>query len=203
MMRLRLTLAFVAAVTTCSACGPRLNIVTGTTIGLKASPGDGQTSLPQVTLAYKRMETALLPTKGAAGTYDPNDASGTSTSDAYSALGTFFMSSKFFGDTTLESFISTGHAAQNLAQPGSGFQQQFAKATLGVVPAAIQKRRLALLQDPTAQNEAKAQQILDLAAYPKQVGATAVFSLKDAISRADSDAQLSALESAFFKVEHP
>jgi hypothetical protein len=93
-------------------------ISTGTTIGLKATPGDGQTRLPQVTFGYKRAELALVPT---AGTH------ATDTEDAFSTLAAFYFSTQWFGETELSSFIGTGYAAQNIQQQ-AGFQQEILKA---------------------------------------------------------------------------
>lgn len=90
---------------TLSACGPRVIISTGTTIGLKATPGDGYTRPPQVTLGYKRAETALVPTAG---------AKATSTADAFSTLAVIHFSTLWFGTTELQSFLGTGIAAREL-----------------------------------------------------------------------------------------
>lgn len=90
---------------TLSACGPRVIISTGTTIGLKATPGDGNTRPPQVTLAYKRAELALVPTRG-------NQA--TSNSDAFSTLAAIHFSTRWFGSTEISSFLGTGMAARDI-----------------------------------------------------------------------------------------
>jgi hypothetical protein len=190
----RIAVVAVTAALPVAACGPRLNVITGTTVGLKASPGDGSTTPPQVTLAYKRAEGALVPTAGNSSTKD--------TSDTYSALTAYFLKTSWFGATTLESVISTGHAARNLAKPSSAFQQEFAAATLKEVDAAVQKRREALAQDPAAADEEKAQRILDLAGYAKRPGMNAVQSLKSVILDAQTDGEVARLEAVFFQVQH-
>lgn len=88
-----------------SACGPRVVISTGTTIGLKATPGDGNTRPPQVTLGYKRAETALVPTAGGKATAD---------ADAFSTLAAIYFSTKWFGRTEIHSFVGSGVAAREI-----------------------------------------------------------------------------------------
>jgi len=88
-------------------CGPRVIIATGTTLGLKATPGDPQAGRsPQLTLGYKRAETSLVPTGRNKADRD---------SDAYSTLAAFSLSTQWGGNTTLSSFISSGLAARALA----------------------------------------------------------------------------------------
>jgi hypothetical protein len=89
-----------------AGCGPRVLVVTGTTLGLKATPGDPQAGQsPQVTLGYKRAETSLVPTGAVPATVKE---------DAYSTLAVFSFDTTWFGKTNLSSFISTGFAAQAL-----------------------------------------------------------------------------------------
>ena len=88
-----------------SACGPRVVISTGTTIGLKATPGDGNTRPPQVTFGYKRAETALVPTAG---------RTATAKADAFSTLAAIYFSTRWFGKTEIRSFIGTGFAAREV-----------------------------------------------------------------------------------------
>jgi len=88
-----------------SSCGPRVVISTGTTIGLKATPGDGNTRPPQVTLGYKRAETALVPTAGGKATAD---------ADAFSTLAAIYFSTKWFGRTEIHSFVGSGVAAREV-----------------------------------------------------------------------------------------
>ncbi len=89
-----------------SACGPRVIISTGTTIGLKATPGDGNTRPPQVTFAYKRAELALVPTS--------NAKKATTNSDAFSTLAAIHFSTQWFGNTEIRSFLGTGLAARDI-----------------------------------------------------------------------------------------
>lgn len=94
-------------------CGPRVLIATGTTIGLKANPGDPQGGRsPQVTFGYKRAELALIATKGTGAT-----EAGT---DAYSTFASFGFKTQWFGDTELASFMATGFAARALTAPDQG-----------------------------------------------------------------------------------
>lgn len=94
------------------ACGtPRLLIATGTTIGLKATPGDGQARPPQVTFAYKRAELAVVPTAQGSG---KRDKSGNLLQEAYSTLAAFSFFTTWFGETRIDSVVATGHAARNL-----------------------------------------------------------------------------------------
>jgi hypothetical protein len=102
-LRLALTLSLMGG--SFLGCGPRVTISTGTTIGLKASPGDGSTRPPQVTLGYKRAETSLVPTAG-------KEAS--SSTDAFSTLAAVYFKTEWFGKTELRSFIGTGHAARDI-----------------------------------------------------------------------------------------
>jgi hypothetical protein len=88
-----------------SGCGPRVIISTGTTIGLKATPGDGSTRPPQVTFGYKRAETALVPTAG---------SKATKVEDAFSTLAALYFETRWFGKTELRSFVGTGIAAQEV-----------------------------------------------------------------------------------------
>lgn len=105
-----LGLALLAA-----GCGtPRLLIATGTTIGLKATPGDGQARPPQVTFAYKRAELAVVPSpRGSA----ERAADGSLVSEAYSTLAAFSFVTDWFDETCLDSLVATGHAARLLQDP--------------------------------------------------------------------------------------
>lgn len=168
---------------------PRVTVVTGTTVGLKATPGDGQTRPPQVTLGYKRAELAINPTKGGTATKDA--------SDAFSTLAAFFFSTHWFGQTELASFIATGHSARDIQTSGQEFSTAFAQETLGVVAEEIQKRRLALAKDWEALSEEETKKILDFAGLPGKANRTAKESLLDAIKDAQTTSQLIVLESAF------
>ncbi len=85
-----------------AACGSRVVIGTGTTLGLKATPGDLSTRPPQVTLGYKRAETAFIPTSGEVATKNQ---------DAFSTLAALYFQTEWIGDTELRSFVGTGIAA--------------------------------------------------------------------------------------------
>lgn len=179
-------LALVMAILSLSACGPRVIISTGTTLGLKATPGDGYTRPPQVTFGYKRAESALLSTAG---------LNATDTSDAFSTLAAFHFKTFWFGDTELHSFIGTGIAARDVQ--GTDFQQAFAEATMGVVPASIQTRRVTLNRQRMNIDEIEAQQVLDLAKYSKVDHKDACSSLQDYILDATTEPRLMRLEAAY------
>jgi len=112
--------ALLLVVLALGACGgPRVNIITGTSIGLKATPGDGSTRPPGVTLGYKRAEAALVPTKA-------DQAS--KTSDAPSTVAAFRFFTEWFRHTELDSFIATGLSAAPLMAEGSEFGRAFREA---------------------------------------------------------------------------
>lgn len=179
-------LALVIAVLNLSACGPRVIISTGTTLGMKATPGDGNTRPPQITFGYKRAESALLSTAG-------NKA--TDSSDAFSTLAAFHFKTYWFGGTELHSFIGTGIAANEVQ--GSDFQQAFADATLGTVPLSTHARQVSLNRQWGSLDETKAQRVIDLAGYSKVVGKNARLSLQDYILDATTEPRLMMLEAAF------
>lgn len=114
-MRPLLALSLLLVLTGCGT--GRVIISTGTTIGLKATPGDG-TRPPQVTFGYKRAEASIVPTRGEAVSGD---------TDAFSTLVAFHFQTQFFGKTELDSFISTGGAARDIQQEGSAFTRQIAQ----------------------------------------------------------------------------
>ena len=172
---------------------PRMTVVTGTTIGLKATPGDGQTRPPQVTFGYKRAEFAIVPTAGKVAQKD--------TSDAFSALTTLSFTTHWFGETKLASFIATGYAARDIQEKGSAFNAAFVQETLGIVSEAIQNRRVALAKDWDALlGEDEAKRVLDFAGLPVKPHRTPKESLVDAIKDAQTTSQLMVLESAFHRV---
>jgi hypothetical protein len=105
-----IALAALATTALGSGCsGRRMLVVTGTSIGLHVTPGDGETSPPQATLGYKRSEVAIVPT----GSKDAlNDADASKRTDAFSALAAFRFYSRWVERTTVESVIATGHAAR-------------------------------------------------------------------------------------------
>jgi hypothetical protein len=184
-------------ITGCATQQPRVTVVTGTTIGLKASSGDGNTQPPQVTFAYKRSELALIPTKGGVAVKKDTPPAG---SDAFSTLVAFFFSTEWFGKTEVDSFIATGHAARDIQVRGSEFNTAFAQATLGVVPEEIQMRRAKLIARWRPLGDDQAQRVLDLAQVSVKPAKTSKESLQDAIKDAQTASQLTVLESAFQRV---
>ena len=92
-------------------CARRMTVSTATTIGLNATPGDGKSQAPQITLAYKRAEMALVPTGGKAATREPD-------SDSYSALAIVDFRTRWFGGTSIDQFVATGHAAREIQEEG-------------------------------------------------------------------------------------
>jgi hypothetical protein len=119
-MRSLLVLALLLAFAGCGTdrAISRVIIATGTTIGLKATPGDGSSRPPQVTFGYKRAEASIIPTKGMA--VGPNE-------DAFSTLAAFHFETRFFGETGLDSFIGTGRSAVAIQQK-SAFSREIAEA---------------------------------------------------------------------------
>jgi hypothetical protein len=114
-------------------CGPRVIIVTGTTIGLKANPGDPEGGRsPQVTLGYKRAEGAIVATKGDGATGDKAPKPG---QDAYSTFASVGFKTTWFSDTELTTFIASGFAARGLTAPDSDASDA-AGVPKGVVPRA-------------------------------------------------------------------
>jgi hypothetical protein len=174
-----------------TACGPRVIISTGTTIGLKATPGDGTTRPPQVTLAYKRAETAFVPT---------NASVATASEDAFSTLAALHFSTKWFGETKLRSVVGTGIAARDLTG-SAAFADQFAAATLGQVSEATQQRRELLIPKWQQLTEDNASRALDIAGFAKIAKKTAKQSLHDYILDAQTESQVAKLESVFFRIQ--
>lgn len=119
---LKTSLALAVAVVALPACGPRVIIATGTTIGLKATPGDGNTRPPQVTFGYKRAELALVPTKSRLAT---------SKSDAFSTLAAIHFTSLWFGKTEIRSVVGTGLAAREIQ--GRADQERKIRAESGTL----------------------------------------------------------------------
>jgi hypothetical protein len=174
-----------------TGCAPRVNLTTGTTIGLKATPGDGSARPPQVTLGYKRAELAFVPTEGKGTTAD---------TDAASTLASIHFSTRWFGHTELDSFIATGSAAQKLTSPGSAYGDALAAVTLGVVPEALQQRRATLAARADQLTEPQARQALATLQLATKPGKSAQQSLKDYILDARDERLVERLESAVFRV---
>jgi hypothetical protein len=112
-MKKNLFLLLTATALLAACSSPRMTIITGTSVGLHLTPGNGQETPPQVSLAYKRTELALIPVSRAGA--HKTGTSVTNAVDAYSSLAGFDFRSSFFGGTIqLQQFISTGFASREL-----------------------------------------------------------------------------------------
>jgi hypothetical protein len=188
-MRAVAAVMFVAV----AGCGPRVLISTGTTLGLKATPGNVEGGRPpQVTLGYKRAELSLVPTRGTGATRLPDGRQ----EDAFSTLAAFDFQTRWFGKTELSSFISTGFAAQEIQKNGT-FADAFVEKTLPVLEPDLQARRAALSAQGKVLDEAGAKAILDRAGLPLKANVDARASLWEYIFDARTDPQLKLLEKAF------
>jgi hypothetical protein len=141
-MRIALVMACVGSALLCGCTS--MVISTGTTIGLKATPGDGSTQTPQVTFGYKRMELAYVPVEaGAASKSQPARKTAKAEAppaaapgetqpapadvDAFSALAVIDVQTKWFGRTVIKQFISSGIAAREISannEFANGFAEQ-------------------------------------------------------------------------------
>jgi hypothetical protein len=175
-----------------TACGTRVITTTGTTLGLKASPGDGQTRPPQVTFGYKRAEASIIPTKGTGATKEKNDA--------YSTLSTFYFNSRWFGDTHIASFIGTGFAARDIVDDGTSFKQAFANATVRTIETSLQNRRKQLVDQVDLLTNDQMKRALDILAAPVPPGQTPQQALKGLIGDAQNEAQIARIGDAFNQV---
>jgi len=201
-LRALATMVLAVAAGALCGCANRVMIVTGTTVGLRASPGDGAARPPEVALAYKRAETAFVPTAAKTVTKDGGDA--------YSTLAVFALRTEWFSETRISSLIATGHAAREI-QGESGvdeFNKAFAQPTLVVPPAEIAARqkalidRLAALATRDAANlEKQALKILTASGLSKVANKSAAESLQDRITETKDVATLERLESTFELVE--
>jgi hypothetical protein len=180
-----------------TACQPHVVIVTGTTLGMKATPGDGSSRPPQVTLGYKRAEAALVPTGSAGSTDDGRDA--------FSTMSAFDFRTRWFGETELSSFIGTGMAVRKIQgddeHPGTQFQEAFAKATLTVVPEALQDRRKVLAAAARGLTDAERRAILVKIGHPAGAASPSAV-LGEAILDAQNEDAVKRLEEAFAAVRH-
>ena len=116
------TLLLAAMLLSPAGCARRMTVSTGTTIGLHATPGDGKSQSPQVTLAYKRSEIALVPTGE-----KPAKKKQNGNSDSYSSLAVIDFQTKWFGSTSIDQFIATGHASRDIQHEGSAFTETLAR----------------------------------------------------------------------------
>lgn len=193
-MSTRLVCTLVLSALAAGGCS-RVVIATGTTLGMKATPGDATSRPPQVTLGYKRAELALVPTKGGEATDDPKSPE--RNNEAYSTLASFFFQTEWFGRTEIESFIATGHAARKIQGEGSRFNSTFARASLNAdLPPAITARQDALFERWRGMDESAAAAALARAGMPVKPGKNAKQSLQDYLNAAESDPALTSLERA-------
>lgn len=191
-LRASTAVGLMLVLSTSSGCDPRrrIVIVTGTTIGLKATPGDGESRPPQVTLGYKRAELALVPTRGEAATGGSKQCADETAAkdpkkctDAFSTMAAFDFRTRWFGATQLSSFISTGFAAREIqteetptqgervtAAPNA-FTEEFGnvvrKATVGPSSPDVFARRKALQEKRRKLTQDEARQVLDLVGASK------------------------------------
>lgn len=193
------TLALVASGGV-SACGTRVITTTGTTLGLKASPGDGQARPPQVTFGYKRAEASIVPTKGSGATRESKDGKSVAKDDAYSTLSTFYFSTEWFGDTHIAAFVGTGFAARDIIGDDGTFGQSFANATVRSLPTALHNRRVQLDGQLTALSDSQVTRVLDILAVPVSPGQTPRQTLQAVIADARSEAHIARIGDAFNRV---
>lgn len=196
MTRRYLSIALLCAIAAAIGGCSRVVIATGTTLGLKATPGDGTSRPPQVTLGYKRGELALVPTKSERAVNDDEDPA--KDSDAFSTLASFFFQTSWFGRTEVESFIATGHAARRIQGESSRFNEAFAEATLsGTLAPEIETRQRQLFERWQTLNESQAASVLAATGDRRKPNKTAKQSLQDYLLTAESDEALSKFERAF------
>jgi len=180
-----------------TACGPRVVIVTGTTLGLKATPGDGNSRPPQVTLGYKRAEAAIVPTNGAVSMKDGTDA--------FSTMAAFDFRTRWFGETELASFVGTGFAVREIQDDANGTEFGdgfFAASTVKDVPAPLQDRRKALATQLNGMSDAQCRQVLGQVSRPLPKGPTACDEVRKTLLVTNTDTDMKALEDAAGNVGH-
>jgi hypothetical protein len=182
------------------ACAPRVIVATGTTLGIRATPGDGQTRPPQVVLGYKRAEAALIPVEGGGAQTNGDEMK----TDAASIVASFYLKSEWTAGTEIRSFIGSGFAARSIVGD-SWFSYAFANAALSNLPSHIVDRRERLAAQLRAlnRNESSAERVLSLAQLSKKTNRTATESLRVYILDATTDADLRKLETAFAAVPTP
>jgi hypothetical protein len=190
------TIVAMATVLLAAACQPHVIISTGTTLGLKATPGDGESRPPQVTLGYKRAEVALVPTNG--------DAAHEKGTDAFSTLAAFDFRTRWFGQTELSSFIATGLTARDIQgdRHNDEFERAFAAATLTEVEQPLQDRRVALSERARGLSDADDRTILGKVGRSIRAHQTAAQAVGEAILVANTETSVKALENAFDAVGH-
>lgn len=184
-----------------TGCAQRMTVSTGTIIGLNATPGDGQTQAPQVTLAYKRSELAFVPTgERLAKKGPPIDT------DAYSALAIIDFKTRWFRGTQIDQFIATGHAARDI-QDSPQFTGALLSGVYSEPSSEIVKRRNALaakihalwMQKPPEEQNQFAKALLMHAGYP-DVQQPATNILQRALEDVRTDEAMKDFESAFTRL---
>jgi hypothetical protein len=179
------------------ASNPHVIIATGTTLGIKATPGDGQTRPPQLVVGYKRAEVAVIPVDA---TGAQRDDARVVQKEAASTVASFYMKNTWTSETVIRSFIGTGFAARSVVEKPA-FQEEMSRAVQTArQPAAALREMLKAHWAALNGDEARAQKILDLAEYPRKTARSAVESLRDYIEGAGTAAALARLASAFNRV---
>jgi hypothetical protein len=195
-------------------CAPRMTVATGTTIGLNATPGDGQAQSPQVTFAYKRSEIAKVPTGQQPARKPParaqNDSSDQNT-DAYSAIAIVDFQTKWFGKTSIDQFIATGHAARDI-QEGTEFTAALAYGPSFDLPSKalgerIEQFRKRLFAHREGRNDLERERfaaaMLALMNQPLQPDQATEPILDWMVTRVGDDAAITRLENAFMQLTIP
>ena len=175
-----------------SGCAPHVIIATGTTLGIKATPGDGQTRPPQVVLGYKRAEAAVIPVEGGGAQMKDKEVE----KDAASTVASFYLKSQWTDATEIRSFIGSGFAARNIVKD-EVFATNFAVAATPRLSTETKARQKHLADLLGRLDETKATAILDTADLKLKPGRNAVQSLRVHIVDAKTKAALDTLESAF------
>ena len=186
----------IAASLLLAGCAPHVIVATGTTLGIKATPGDGQTRPPQVVLGYKRAEAALIPVEGGGAQMNGSEVK----TDAASTVASFYLKSQWTAGTEIRSFIGTGFAARRIVN--ENFAREFARAALSNLPAAIvdQREHLADLLRSLDGNEVTAAAVLGNAGLQRKPGRNAIQSLRVYILDATKQDDLDRLAKAFASV---
>jgi hypothetical protein len=194
-----LSAALVLTIVACGVggCGgSRVITTTGTTLGLKATPGDGQMQPPQITFGYKRAEASLVPTRARGATRE----GAVLKDDAYSTLSSFYFSTEWFGATHIASFIGTGFAARDIMGADTVFGEAFEKATVRTIASVLQNRRTQLVQQASQLGDAQVTRVLGILAAPVPPGQTPQEALRGLIADAETEAQIARIGDAFNQV---
>lgn len=169
----------VTAIAATCGCARRMTVTTGTTIGLSATPGDGRSQSPQVTLAYKRAEMAIVPTGGRAASKTPDV-------DCYSALAIVDFRTKWFSGTALDQFIATGHAARDIQmQRGAATQNEFTSQLVSYASGGTGK----VLRDWINAAENREERKRRQAAITEWIGSNATYDFADLLTHQDLEGE--------------